>query len=584
MRSTSIIAMLLCCAGIAGAGSWNLSGKVVDAEEGNGLGSVEVSLASAGIRVTTAKNGDWSISEVVGVEQRAAIRAARAESFLHLENGHLALRMNGTDLLGRRTVSGLPTQELAQVAGAPRTLAAVDTLVYTKEGFVQKRVPLLSSSLTGIRDSIHRVRYEGWVDSSHSNGFKPDTTDAFYADSLRKITFKFSKRNWDSLFKVMSDSCGKFGSSSGGGWGASTTCQVSQYDFIDNNALIWVPVDIYADGQVWKNVAIRLKGNASLQTAWTSGSYSLPFRINTDKLEDTYPESKNQRFHGFKKLSFYTAQQDSTSIRGPIASKIFREAGVVTPITVPVQIFLDRGDDKPLDIGLYEMVEVPDNPLLNRHFGNDSGNLYKPLSTLEKFTQSEWEDDAIKGDYSDAKKLIEVINATNRTSDSATWHKSLQTVFDVEGFLNWLAVSTAIMNWDAYGQLAHNYFLFNDSGTFRFITYDFGWSFDYTMNQLSRTTIWYDGSNGGWYGKYPLIKNLLADKVYCEKYRAYMVKAIAGPASSSRYEATLDHFAKLVAFNAKASGGTKLLRGFMDSRYKEINTSLSAKSCPIPAK
>ena len=54
----------------------------------------------------------------------------------------------------------------------------------------------------------------------------------------------------------------------------------------------------------------------------------------------------------------------------------------------------------------------------------------------------------------------------------------MEKAFDVQGFLRWLAASTANMNWDAYGNLAHNYYLFNDSGTFRFITYDFGWSFD----------------------------------------------------------------------------------------------------------
>lgn len=36
---------------------WALSGKVVDAEEGNGLNAVEVSLVKAGLRTTTAKNG-----------------------------------------------------------------------------------------------------------------------------------------------------------------------------------------------------------------------------------------------------------------------------------------------------------------------------------------------------------------------------------------------------------------------------------------------------------------------------------------------------------------------------------------------
>jgi len=452
-----------------------------------------------------------------------------------------------------------------------------DTLVYTRDGFVQKRVPITTSVLTGILDSLRRVLYAGWVDSSHSNGFKPDTTDVF-ADTLRKFTFKFTKANWDSMMKAMADSCGKFG-------GGRVTCG-NGLDMIESNATIWVPIDLHADGQVWKNVAIRLKGNASLNTAWSKGKYALPFRINTDKFEDTYPEIKNQRFHGFKKLTFYTADQDSSSIRGAIASEVFRDAGVPCPMSVPVQLFLDRGDGQPLDLGVYEMVEVPDSPLLNRMFGNDSGNLYKPESNLSSFKESEWYDEDLVTDYADVKNLISVINASNRTTDSAAWHRALEKVINVSEFLNWLAVNTAIYNWDTYGALAHNYYLYNDTGRFRWIAYDIAFSFNLGQTMMSRTSIWYDGSSGfGGFGggSYPLIKNLLADKTYCETYRAHMVKAIApeGPASDANYKAKVDRFSAMVASFPAALKSARGIREVMATRTTEVNKSLSAKTCPI---
>lgn len=62
--------------------------------------------------------------------------------------------------------------------------------------------------------------------------------------------------------------------------------------------------------------------------------------------------------------------------------------------------------------------------------------------------------------------------ASNRTTDSAAWHRSLENVINVDEFLNWLAVNTAVYNWDTYGALAHNYFLYNDAGRFRWIAYD----------------------------------------------------------------------------------------------------------------
>ncbi|MCB9495980.1 MAG: CotH kinase family protein [Fibrobacteria bacterium] len=582
MRGFSIIAFTLGLAGISGAQNWNLAGKVRDAEEGNGLGSVQVRLVKAGLSTTTAKNGDWSLVAGVGVGPRSHARSRSGENFLHLEQGRLLLRMGGVDLLGR-SVAGVEGA-FAPLPAAGRSTAAVDdTLVYSREGFHEKRVPVVASDLAGILDSIRRIRYEGWVDSSHSNGFAPDTTDTF-VDTLRKITFRFAKADWDSMMKTMADTCGEFGKS--GGFGMGTQCQKGQYDLINNNALIWVPVEMLADGQVWRKVAIRLKGNASLMTSWSNGSYSLPFRINMDKFEDEFPVIKNQRFHGFKKLSFYNMEQDSSGIRGALASEIFREAGVVAPMSVPVQLFLDRGDGSPLDIGIYEMLEIPDNPLLNRWFGNDSGDLYKPLSKLDSYVESEWFDEDVEGDYSDVKELISVINSTNRTSDPAAWRRQLEMVLDVEGFLRWLAVSTAIMNWDAYGTLAHNYYVFNDRGIFRWITYDFGWSFDYAMNLLPRNTIWYDQSSGGGfgmnYGPFPLVKNLLADPQYCGTYRKAMETAIAadGPLTEASFQEKVDRYGKwMQPFPVRTSAVTKL-RGFWGPRLQEIRSSLAQKTCP----
>ncbi|HNY29506.1 MAG TPA: CotH kinase family protein [Fibrobacteria bacterium] len=572
MKRFSILPLTL-LAGLASAQTnWSLSGKIVDAEEGNGLNAVDVSLAKAGLRTTTAKNGTWILSSNSGVGHRPS-GTSRSENFLHLEGGRLTLRLDGTDLLGRRMIASIAPP----AAISARSMDAVsDTLIYTRDGFMQKRVPLSSSVIVSMVDSLRRIRYDGWVDSSHSNGFKPDTADAF-PDTVRTFTFRITKARWDSLMKAMADSCGKFGS-------GQLNCG-NGLDMVESSATIWVPADLHADGQVWKNIAFRLKGNASLRTAWTKGSYVLPFRINMDKFEDAYPQTKNQRFHGFKKLSFYTPDQDSSSVRSPIASEIFREAGAGCPITTPAHVLLDRGDGNVSDLGLYELVEVPDNPMLNRLYGNDTGHLYKPESNLSRFTRSEWEDEDIETDYADAKALIDAINASNRTTDTAAWHRTLEKVIDVDGFLNWLAVNTAIYNWDTYGALGHNYYLYNDQGRFRWIAYDISFSFNLAQNQMSRTSIWYDGSGGfgGFGGGFPLIKNLLADKSYCELYRSRMTQAIAptGPAGVANFQAKVDKYATMVAAFPQQAQQTKAIRDVMTIRKSEIEASLAAKACPI---
>lgn len=575
---------LALCAALGTAQDWNLSGKVVDAEEGNGLKDVKVSLKTAGLTITTPKNGTWILGTPSSVLPRFT-GPSRSGAELVMDHGRLSISFKGVNPLGR-SIAGIASTPAEAPILALRQAAVVDSLVFERDGYIRKSVALESKVSTGRVDSIRRIRYDGWVDSSHSNR-KADTLNGF-TRKFRSITFKWSKQSWDRMMKAMTDSCGKFGSKGSGMMGGtSKNCQDGQYDLIEKTALIWVPVDLEADGQVWKNVAIRLKGNASLQTAWTAGKYALPVRINTDKLEDSFPTIKDQRFYGFQKLSFYNSEQDSTSIRGPVAGEIFRQFAIPAPLSVPVKLTFKFGDTTK-EVGLYEMVEVPDEPFLTRNFQNDSGNLYKPLSKLNSFVDSEWIDEDIPGDRADAKALIDVINATNRTTDSAAWHRALEKKLDVQGFLRWLAASTAIMNWDMYGNLAHNYYLFNDSGTFKFITYDFGWSFDYqmaTMGIVSRTSIWYEGQAGGMMnlGPFPLVKNLMADKNYCESYRKYMTDVIAftGPASDEHFEDKVDKYSSWVSGASPNTKAIQNLRSFMAGRITEIQKSLAAKTCPI---
>lgn len=546
----------------ARAQTLNLTGKVVEAEEGNGLGSVEVTLAVAGHRTTTAKNGTWTLASSAAVSPRGQHVRMHTGEGLRVEAGRLLVRLEGRDLLGRGSEPTFASIE----PRAARASAVVDTLVFTRTGFVTRRVPIASLLQSGLVDSLRRVRSPGWIDSSHSNGFPPDTIDAF-PDTLRTITLRVAKPSWDAMMKRMADSCGRFGT--------PTTCQAAEHDHVDNAALLWVTGDLEADGQVWKNVGIRLKGNNSLSTTWADRKYSLPFRVTMDKFEDSLPVTKNQRFHGFKKLSLYNTAQDGSDIREAVAGEIFRGAGVPSVLSVPVRVKLVHGDTA-RDLGAYTLVEVPDAPLLNRWFGEDSGHLYKPMSDLSAFVDSEFFDEDLVTDFVDVKALITALNASTRTSAPAVWRAGLERVFDVRAWIRWLAISSAIGNWDSYGENAHNYYLYNDAGVLRWITYDLGWS----LVPVTEDFLWHERVLPG--GPFPLVGNLLADPVYCREYRAQVEAAISdtGAFSAVRFRERVDRYSKIVSVFPEAARQAKELRTFADTRHPQIRTQLAGHPCP----
>ena len=71
--------------------------------------------------------------------------------------------------------------------------------------------------------------------------------------------------------------------------------------------------------------------------------------------------------------------------------------------------------------------------------------------------------------------LIEALHAPQRTSAPKLWRQELEKWLDVDLFLNWLAVTAALGNWDVYGTTADNFFLYADpcnKNRFRWIPWD----------------------------------------------------------------------------------------------------------------
>jgi spore coat protein CotH len=265
---------------------------------------------------------------------------------------------------------------------------------------------------------------------------------------------------------------GPGGGGGGGGMGGAIM------DEEDNP--IWVDSTVSFNGETWEHVGFRLKGNSSLRSSWTSGNYKLPFRLDFDQFEDDYPATHNQCFYGFKKLTFSSNFSDSSYLRETVAADIFRAAGVPAAHTAFYSVYIDYGDG-PVYFGLYTAVEAVDDTLIQTQFTNDSGNVYKPSGSAATFKAGTFNEEQYAkktnekdADYSDVKALMETLNDSSRQTDPEKWRSNLEKVFDVDDFLKWLAANSIMSNWDTYGSMAHNYYLYHDptSGELVWIPWD----------------------------------------------------------------------------------------------------------------
>lgn len=349
-----------------------------------------------------------------------------------------------------------------------------------------------------------------WTDATHGNDAEPDYAVVFPQDKVSTLEIKMTADDWSFIqadMKTLYGAAFGAGGSSPGGPGG----------FPDDEPE-YVAVSLKFSDKEWYKVGFRLKGNSTLRNSWRSGIYKLPFRLNFDRYEDEYPQIKNQRFHGFKELSMSPGANDNSLIREKAASDIFQMAGIPCAQTSFYKVYIDFGEGSKY-CGVYTMVEVVEDTMIESQFGEDNGNIYKPESTFQGFNPAQFEkkNNETENDFADVQQTIAALNSPLRTVNPAEWRASLETHFNTDHFMKWLAINTTMLNWDTYGRMAHNYYLYNDPGRgLIWIPWDNNEAMLNRGNTL--TTISLEGVDATW----PLVRYLMDDPVYQEKYRLYV--------------------------------------------------------------
>lgn len=436
---------------------------------------------------------------------------------------------------------------------------------------------LISTSiLTGCVEEINSVELSDeieyttnsdisdWSSATHSNISNPNYSTVFPQNSVNRIDLVINSTNWDVMIDDMKMNYGSFGS--GGGGPASDS---------DDNP-IYIPCSLFFNDIQWYQVGLRFKGNSSLKSTWNSGIWKLPLRLNIDRFEDEYPELDNQRFYGFKELSLANNYDDESLIREKVVPEIFRDMGVAAPQTAFYRVYIDYGDG-PIYFGLYTMIEIVDDTMLEDQFAEDDGNLYKPEGTGASFAKntfniSDFEKKSNEAsDWSDVESLYNVLHSSERTSNSDAWRTSLEEILNVDDFLKWLAVNTTIQNWDTYGNMTHNYYLYNnpEDNKITWIPWDNnealqsgkqGGSLSISCNEVS--------------SNWPLIRYLLDESIYLDKYKEYLKQTVESAFEPSKMDSKYQFYSDLIREYTIGTNGEKSGYTFLESDT-DFNNAIS---------
>lgn len=126
---------------------------------------------------------------------------------------------------------------------------------------------------------------------------------------------------------------------------------------------------VVIDGEAYKNIGIRAKGNTSLTQVDSYGNGRYSFKIEFDRYDST------STYYGLDKLCLNNIIQDNTYMKDYLTYRMMSDIGVASPLCSYAYITVN-GEDW----GLYLAVEGIEEAFLQRNYGSDYGELYKPDS------------------------------------------------------------------------------------------------------------------------------------------------------------------------------------------------------------
>ncbi|MEL6822350.1 MAG: CotH kinase family protein [Calditrichota bacterium] len=259
------------------------------------------------------------------------------------------------------------------------------------------------------------------------------------------------------------------------------------YDSLTTNyeSKTYLRADIRIDGSPVISVGARFKGYSSYMF--------YPGRKKSFKI-DINEFVSGQKYDGLKKFNLNNGYLDPTFQREKLVSDALLEVDVPAPRVAFANVIVN-GENW----GLYTMVEQIDKTYLaDTWFGDDSGNLFKARATSMEwignddslyYNQFDLKTNEQQNNWQDLVQLIEHINL----SSNSEFPSVLSNHLNVERYLKGWAVRNLFVDLDTYFHSGNNFYLYNNSGQFEWICWDFntavGTTFGWTLNDLHNLSI-----------------------------------------------------------------------------------------------
>jgi len=304
-----------------------------------------------------------------------------------------------------------------------------------------------------------------------------------------------------------------------------------------SSAYAYVLCDVELDGKRAKDVGLRFKGNSSYSVSSTT--LRRPMKLDFDRF------SEGKRFAGVESVNLSNTSFDPSQVRESLAFWMFHQLGLPASRTGHALVYLTvTGKYDREYLGLYTLIEEIDRHFLKKHFGNSDGLLLKP-SGMRGFAYlgEKWEQyrdlcsPRTKERPALCNKVVEFAKLIHKADDT-TFRAKIGSLLAVDEFLRYVAVNSALANYDSFLSTGHNYYIYVNpaDGLIHFIPWDLNMAF----------------GGYGWLGTDDEIANTSITRSYAD-HNILIERLLAIDEFAKTYRGHIQKLAEL-CFNAKAMG------------------------------
>mgnify|MGYP002580669198 CR=1 FL=1 len=358
--------------------------------------------------------------------------------------------------------------------------------------------------------------------------------------------------------------------------------------------------DLVLDGDAVQNVAIRAKGNTSLNQVASYGNDRYSLKLEFDHYET------GKTYQGLDKLALNNLIQDNTCMKDYLCYKMMAAMGVETPLCSFLSVTVN-GEEQ----GLYLAVEGVEESFAQRSYGADSGQIYKP--DFEAAGSQGSSSDALKLQYTDdnISSYGDIFDTARFDLTSAQQDaliqalktlasgEDLESAVNVDEVLRYFVGQVFVMNWDSYlGHTGHNYLLYEEEGKLSMLPWDYNLAFGGFMGSSDAEALvnWSidDPTSDGDTESRPMLAWTFESEEYTELYHAAFAEFIESVFTSGEFERLFDETVELISPYVERDPtkfctyeefelGAETLREFCLLRAESIGYQLAGEDVTVDA-